>query len=124
MQLSTLPPDLDRLRAAWERFTTAGELAPWLDPLIALSWQRCAPRLSPAAGPPWSYASPDVLPLTVRQHKALMTLARPIMEDIYQYLEGSDAVLILADVTGCVLDLLGDPAPLAALTALGIRQGV
>ena len=126
MQPARQPPDLDGLKKAWEHFTATGHFLPGADadPLVRMSWQRCAPRLNPLGLPQWVYVSPDVLPLTLRQHVPLMTLARPIIEDIYQFLEDNGAMLILADSTSCMLDLLGDQDIVAYAATLGIRQGV
>ncbi len=125
MQPTPLPLDLDRLKAAWEHFTITGSFNPEieLDPLVAISWQRCAPRLNPGSLPQWAYVSPDVLPLTLSQHAALRAIARPIMEDILQFIEGSGAMLVLLDSTNCVLETLGDRTTLDEADALGLRQG-
>ncbi|MGH2522459.1 MAG: sigma-54-dependent Fis family transcriptional regulator [Anaerolineales bacterium] len=123
MQPGTSLPDFNQLYHVWEKFTTTSTLDLGVDPLVAISWQRCAPRLNPERPPRWTYVSNEVLPLTLRQHRPLMRFARPIMEDIHQFIEGSDAMLILADSTSCVLDLLGDVETVAYATGLGIRQG-
>jgi transcriptional activator for dhaKLM operon len=125
VQPTPLPLDVDRLKATWEYFTRTGsfgsEVEP--DPLVAISWQRCAPRLNPSHPPQWAYVSPEVLPLTLSQHAELRAIARPIMEDIHQFIEGSGAMLVLLDSTNCVLERLGDEAILDETDALGLRQG-
>ncbi len=122
---TTLPkPDLAALRAAWERFTLTGQLAPGLNPLVGVSWQRCAPRLNPHLPPQWAVLNADVLALTLRQNRLLMEIARPIMEDIYQQIEGAGALLILVDSTTCALERLGDEAVLAQVREAGAQLGV
>lgn len=123
MQPSEQPIELPRLKASWERFVDTGQLAPELDPLIATSWQRCAPRLNPRGKPQWVYVSASMLPLTSVQHSFLRLVARPVMEDIYQFIEGSGALLILTDSSSCVFELLGDPVIEADARRLGFRQG-
>ena len=123
MQPTQSRADLTSLRQAWERFTATGRLSPDLDPLVASSWQRCAPLLNPAAGPRWVYLSIEVLPLTLNQHAALRAIARPIMEDVHQFVEGAGVTLLLADSTTCVLETVGDASLCAKITALGMRQG-
>lgn len=95
-----------------------------LNPLVAISWQRCAPRLNPFGQPQWAYVSEDVFPLTLNQHAALRRIARPIMEDIYQFIEGTGVLVLLSDNTGCVLEMIGDADLVEHVTALGIRQAV
>lgn len=124
MQPTHATIDLEKLRAAWEEYTTGGRgKAPDLDPLVLASWQRCAPRLNPAAEPRWVYVSDEVLQLTLSQHASLRAIALPIMEDIYQCIEGTGAVLLLLDSTTCLLEMLGHPQTLERASQLGIRQG-
>jgi transcriptional activator for dhaKLM operon len=123
MQPSNSTIDLERLLQIWLEFTSSGRLADDLDPLIRLSWQRCAPRLNPTGAPQHTYVSSEVLPLTLNRHAALRAIARPIMEDIHQFIEGSGAALALLDNTTCVLDTLGDRCALEKAASLGIRQG-
>jgi transcriptional activator for dhaKLM operon len=63
------------------------------------------------------------LPLTLNQHASLRRIARPLMEDIHQFIEGSGAMLILSDSTNCVLELLGDTDIMGYADTLGLRQG-
>ncbi len=123
MQPSNSVIELDRLQAAWSEFALTGRFAADADPLVKASWQRCAPRLNPNGAPQWAYVSDEVLPLLLSQHAALRAIARPILEDIYQFIEGSGAMLALLDSTTCVLELLGDVALLERAAGLGIRQG-
>src|SRR5579859_2157441 len=93
--------DLAQLKDAWECFRNVGSVPPGMDfdPLVATSWQRCAPRLNPTGSPQWIRASPEVLPLLLNRHVMLRTITRPIMEDVYQFIEGSGAALSLLDST-------------------------
>jgi transcriptional regulator of acetoin/glycerol metabolism len=126
MQPNSAPLNISRLKAVWEHFTTTGQFLPEasLDPLVVVSWQRCAPRLNPANPPQWAYVSPEVLPLTLSQHAMLRTIARPIMEDIHQFIEGSGALILLTDSTNCLLEGLGDKNTFDEAYQLGFRQGV
>jgi transcriptional regulator of acetoin/glycerol metabolism len=123
MQPSAQPLDLARLEAAWAQFIASGQLAPELDPVIAGSWQRCSRRLNPRGRPQWIYASPSMLPLISVPHSFLRMVARPVMEDVYQYIEGSGALLLLTDAAACVFELLGDPAIEALARSLGFKPG-
>jgi transcriptional regulator of acetoin/glycerol metabolism len=116
--------DRDFLQEAWETFTATGSLCRGVDPLVAISWQRCAPRLNPRGSPQWAGLGDEVLRLTLKQHAPLTSIARPLLEDTYQFIEGSGVALLLADGTSCVLDVMGDADILAEVTSLGIRQGM
>ncbi|MFZ1792635.1 MAG: sigma 54-interacting transcriptional regulator [Anaerolineae bacterium] len=111
------------LQVAWKTFTASGLIAPDLDPLVAMSWRRCAPRVNPHHGLAWQYVSNTVLPLVLKQHDALITVARPLMEDTYQCLEGVRTALVLADSTACVLEMQGDFEALSAISEAGGTQG-
>jgi len=115
---------LDQLKLAWVQFTTTGQLPPEMDPLVAMSWQRCAPRLNPNSPPLWASLRADVLALTLRQHQTVLSIARPLLEDVYQLIEGSGLMLIFVDSTIGVLDYLGDPPMLEAMEQFGVRRGV
>ena len=117
------PIAIARLKGLWDQFIQTGQLAPDLDPAIALSWQRCAPRLNPGGQPQWVYATPSMPPRTSAQHSFLRLVARPVMEDIYQYIEGSGALLVLTDGSACIFELLGDPAVEDRARHLGFRPG-
>ncbi len=117
-------PDLDRLHRRWSQFTQTGQLPDDLNPLIAAAWQRCAPRLNPHLPPQWSALSDDVLALTLRHRQALVSIARPILEDVHQHLEGLGVMLVTVDSAACLLDSLGDATIMEALAGLGWRRGV
>jgi len=88
------------------------------------SWMRCRSRLNPAAPYRTIHLSADVLRLLLRQHSALLDLARPIMEDILQVIEPLQAILVLCDSTGCVLDLLATSSAEAVQTRMGLVPGL
>lgn len=109
----------DRVLQAWESFQTSGvcdESA--LAPPIVRSWQRCAEaglgEHSPLAGP-----APDL----DGTQETLVELARPSMEDLYQFVEGSGFVVVLANAGLVMIDMLGDADIRAALEARGLRCG-
>jgi transcriptional activator for dhaKLM operon len=124
MQPTIGRPDLSCLQRAWREFIATACLIPGVDPLIAVSWQRCAPRLNPTGRPQWVYVSDEVFPLTLNQHASLRAIASPLMEDIHQFMEGAGAMLLLSDSTDCVLEIFGDRAAVDYAAGLGLRRGV
>jgi transcriptional regulator of acetoin/glycerol metabolism len=100
MQPSKTSIEIASLKRAWDWFTTTGKLPGEieLDPLVSASWMRCGTRMNPNGQLNWVYESEGTLQSTLKQLTALRNIARPIMEDIYQYIEGCSAVLLLMDV--------------------------
>lgn len=62
-------------------------------------------------------------PLDDPSHDGLRSFARPSMEDLYQFVEGSGFVVVLLDGTLQLIDLIGDAPMVASLEALGLGQG-
>ncbi|MER3489701.1 MAG: PTS-dependent dihydroxyacetone kinase operon transcriptional regulator DhaR [Meiothermus sp.] len=109
---------------AWQKFVATGSVPPELDRAIARSWERCRARLSPVDPPVLVRAIPAVFDRMVREAEALLNLARPVMEDVAQAVEGSGHAILLANAAGCVLWEIGDPDAIAYLESKGIQPGV
>jgi transcriptional activator for dhaKLM operon len=127
MQPTDYPLKPDQLRRLWSIFVGYGELSEeeiaTLDPAIWLSWQRCRPRFDPLATPRLKRLSQASLQPVRRAHAAVTAVAAPLIEDIHQYVEGSDCAIILATSAGCVLDYVGDPAAVERLQEAGMGEG-
>ncbi|HLF88827.1 MAG TPA: sigma 54-interacting transcriptional regulator [Anaerolineales bacterium] len=115
--------DLEAIRNAWDEFVTGRTLSPGIDPVVANSWRRCWPRLNPQR---------EITPVRLTEDRILsiqktnaewMTFARPIMEDIHQYIETSDTVVLLVNSAGYVLDILGDVSMMEMVKVFGIEVG-
>jgi transcriptional regulator of acetoin/glycerol metabolism len=107
----------------WEQLVSQRRIALDVDPLVAFSWQRCGFLLNPRGKPQWTYLSADTLSLTLNKHSAFRVVARPLMEDMNQYIEGANAVLLLVDSTACILELLGELQSMQHVLSLGFRIG-
>lgn len=105
---------------AWETFTHTGSATtPLIAPPILRSWQRCAAaKLNPNVP-----ALDTPLPLPKHAHAALRELARPSMEDVYQFVEGSGFTVLLFDHTLCLVEQIGDPAMVELVAALRLGLG-
>lgn len=125
MQPSKKNIEIGSLKRAWDLFTTTRKLSDEieLDPLISASWMRCGTRMNPNSQINWVYESESAFQSTLKRLTALKNIARPIMEDIHQFIEGCSAVLLLTDSTGCLIEILGDPQTLAGLQSEGLRPG-
>src|SRR5262249_10534517 len=71
----------------------------------------------------WTYASDRTLQSTLKQHTTLRNIARPIMEDIYQFMEDSHIALMLTDSSGCLLEVFGEPSLTNELQVRGFQAG-
>ena len=125
MQHQKIHEDFSRLKSAWELFTSTGKILAGADlnPLVASSWLRCSLRMNPNGPINWSYAGENTLQSTLQQHTTLRNVARPIMEDIYQFMEDCRVALILTDSTGCLLEMIGEQSLIMDLQAIGLRSG-
>ncbi len=128
MQPQNYPVALDELERLWRLFVSTGRLEDEerqkLDPVIWRSWQRCYLRLDPTAQPHLTTLGEDAFHSVQVKNFDLIAVARPIMEDIHQFVEGSNVAVLLADGAGCILDLLGDAPMLEAIRERGCGAGV
>ncbi|HXF68708.1 MAG TPA: sigma 54-interacting transcriptional regulator [Thermoflexus sp.] len=124
MQSWAYPVDLALIRSRWEQFVKYRRLDPALDPLVAASWERCFPRLNPHAPPALPCLDEQTLERVRITLFDLIATARPLMEDLHQFTEGSGLALALFDGAACVLDVLGDSEIVRAAEAVGLRPGV
>ncbi len=127
MQPTDYPFNPDRIAQLWTTFVNYGGLSSAqiasLDRVVWHSWLRCRPRFDPFATPRLKRLSRASLQPVRRAHIALTNVAAPLMEDIHQYVEGSNCVIILANSAGCVLDYLGDARAVQELQERGMGEG-
>ncbi len=114
MKPSDYPIRRDVLKQFWFSFMKTGQVEPAHalepDPEVVRSWQRCAPRLDPRQSPRLVTLKEQAMQTILKTHEDLLMMARPFLEDIYQFLEGAYCGIIIADGAGCILDVEGDIA--------------
>ncbi|MCB9421806.1 MAG: PTS-dependent dihydroxyacetone kinase operon transcriptional regulator DhaR [Ardenticatenaceae bacterium] len=102
----------DSLYKYWHSFMTNGHVQAIddhpLDLVILASWQRCAPLFDPNLRARPKSLNETALSAILKSQADLMTIAIPYMEDVYQFIEGSNNAIILTDGTTCALEVLGD----------------
>jgi transcriptional regulator of acetoin/glycerol metabolism len=108
---------------AWERFVVNRQLDPDVARPIGQSWKRCWPRLDPHRRISLSRIDGQRLLSVQAANLDMISIARPIMEDICQFIEGSNSVLVLSTRAGYILDLLGDKCMTDVLMQAGISHG-
>jgi transcriptional regulator of acetoin/glycerol metabolism len=127
MQPTSYPIRQELLDRLWTFFMATGHLAEedkvLADPLVLQSWRRCAPRMDPGAEPRPVLVREQTLAWWRKAQGELITVATPIIEDIHQFIEGSNCAILLLDGTGCVLAIQGDDSFVAHLTARDLASG-
>ncbi len=108
---------------AWNKFIHQQEICPELNPLVVNSWKRCWARLNPYRESMLKKLAAEHLLAAQVASFDLISLTRPVMEDIYQYIEGSGSILLLTNGAGYVLDLMGDSDYLEMVGQIGIVPG-
>jgi transcriptional activator for dhaKLM operon len=101
--------DLEKLRAAWTEFVNNENILPEVSPMVANSWRRCRAYINPAQKLQYNKLNPDHLLAAHVASFDLISIARPIMEDIYQNIDHSDTIIVLVNRTGYILDVLAEP---------------
>ncbi len=109
---------------AWSQYFESGELdLKTLRPEVANSWQRCRNlKVNPFQETPGSV---NQLELHERLYakQRLMKIARPFMENLYNFVKGSGFQVILTDEFGFLLDVLGDPEIVSQTRQLDLCPG-
>ena len=123
----------------WNQFVLQGVLREDALPVSLIqSWRRCeALGLDPYGTPAAPYRQPSAkssdslempspaTPPATRdvQNAALLPLLRPAMEDLHQFAEGSECVVVFADADVRIVDMVGDAAMQRDLEHLGLTVG-
>ncbi len=98
------------IEEAWNRYVANEELdIQKLRPEIASSWQRCRNlRVDPFGHESFDIRGQELKErLRVANH--LVTIARPYMHNLYNYVKGSGFQVVLTDKDGFLLETIGDP---------------
>ncbi|MCA9920951.1 MAG: PTS-dependent dihydroxyacetone kinase operon transcriptional regulator DhaR [Anaerolineales bacterium] len=127
MQPSSYPIEFGILRNYWRQFVQNGEISVIdttpLDPAVYSSWQRCKPRVDPYKTVRPTILKGGALGTLLRSHSELMSMAIPFMEDMHQFMEGSDSAILITDGSGCVLAMEGDAAAKSMVQARDLGVG-
>lgn len=121
------PIDHEHLYNCWHSFMKTGRVDETavanLDAVIHASWQRCAPLYDPYLRARPKTLNETALAAILKSQADLVTVAVPYMEDVYQYIEGADNAVILADGTTCVLDIVGDERSVQTINDYRMGRG-
>src|SRR5579859_8242947 len=108
--------------SVWKQFVLHGVMQDEaLPPALLQSWKRCAALgLDPYGETPADDIAASAAPGISRQ---LLTLVRPAMEDLHQFIEGSACMVVFANDDARVEDCFGDQDMQLELEQLGLSLG-
>jgi PAS domain S-box-containing protein len=123
---SSYPYDRAKLETAWTSFVQTGQFPSTpLDPAVKRSWRACLNAgLDPLSSPRPTYCEAQAFEQRRQASFDLIAVARPFMEDVYQFSGERDIALYLTDQFLCVVDCLGDSQLSDILEERGFRPGV
>ncbi len=111
----------------WETFTQTGKVSreqrDLLDPTVLSSWHRCMPRLNPLGTPRSSPIHGQALSSLLRAQSDMITIARPIIEDIHQYIAGTGCSVFVVDGSACNLSMVGNAEAMEFINSYGLGEG-
>lgn len=125
-ELSSRPLDQQRsLISAWERFLVDNEpLSLLVRPVVEDSWQRCQKAaIDPGLGQAPIRAATEHLDAVRQRHATLRRAALPILQKVSEQLCGLDAVILLADPAGLILDVRGELHAYAKAHDVNLTEG-
>jgi transcriptional regulator of acetoin/glycerol metabolism len=106
----------------WKQYVLQGVVQEdILPPALMQSWRRCVSLGLDPYGEPGSEEITHATSTSVSQQ--LLSLVRPAMEDLHQFVEGSECVVVFADAEALIVDMVGDPATQKELEHLGLSVG-
>ena len=124
--------------AIWKQFVLQGVMQEdVLPPALVQSWRRCAAQGLDPYGASSSIGREDMRELRTNRDQeqlsaaadmhyshTLLSLVRPAMEDLYQFAEGSECIVVFADTEARIVDIVGDESMMNEFGHLGLAIGV
>ncbi len=115
--------NLEKQLNAWSEFANHEKIQPGVLPIIASSWERCWARINPTKKIQFHQLNPDHLLAAQVASFDLISISRPVMEDIYQNIEHSDIAIMLLNGTGYIIDIIAELETRKRLLSEGIQVG-
>lgn len=99
----------DKARA-WKKFIDCGEIeADCVSSAVSQSWQYCMEhKIDYREGKGCIDIDPTVLQALLEQNEAIIRIAKPFMQNLYQFFRNSGFIVVLADTKGYILENFGD----------------
>jgi transcriptional regulator of acetoin/glycerol metabolism len=124
-QMFSNPVNDAGIMSAWERLLNGCELpSDSLRDLIDVSWQRCLrAQVDPRRGEAPPPLAEESLHSVREAYAELLTSSAPVMAHARNFLAETGTVMALADPSGMILTLEGDPATIAAAANIHLLAG-
>ncbi len=107
--------------SVWKQFVLQGVMQEdVLPPSLMQSWRRCAALGLDPYGELPGYDDPR---LTTTIPQDLLSLLRPAMEDLHQFAEGSECLVVFADAQARIVEIVGNRTMQEELVHLGLTVG-
>lgn len=107
----------------WNEFIKTGDISHKVKREIADSWRRCKGyKVNPMSGKGLDTEKLSIRAIT-EKNKELMSVAKPIMENIYSIVKGSGFAIFLTDRDGYIIDIIGDKEILEEANNLNFKRG-
>lgn len=100
--------NLTYTREYWDKFINQNIIDSNINLEVRESWIRCKNRDLNPFEPRIEDASKKKLNEKTDENKDLISIARPIMDNLYRIVSGSGFVMVLTDREGCIIDITGD----------------
>lgn len=92
--------------------------------VIMESWERCRQaQVNPHSDSIHQQLDNGSLQVVLKQNQDLITIAKPFMDNLYQIVAGSGFVVVLADIRGYIMEILGDSDTLLNPITVSFFQG-
>ncbi|MBP2667440.1 MAG: modulated sigma54 specific transcriptional regulator, Fis family [Firmicutes bacterium] len=99
----------DPILPIWEDFISGKNDAQGMRSKVGDSWRRCRDNsVNPHDSSPHEKIDDSVLAKLLTEKEDLITTAKPIMSNLYEFVSGSGFVVVLADERGRIIELYGD----------------
>jgi len=110
-------------RAAWEAFVHSQRASDQVPQNLISSWQRSRLRLDPFQHVRLQQLSAYHLLSAQLASFNLISLARPVMEDLFQFIEHSQCAIFLTNNAGYVLEVVGHSDIVREMASFGMTPG-
>jgi PAS domain S-box-containing protein len=92
----------------WLKYMNEGIAVKDIDPIITESWKRCREYGVDPMGGQGTGVDVEAYEKALEENKELLSIARPIMENLHEIVVGSHFALVLTDRNGLIIENIGD----------------
>ncbi|MBP1926223.1 transcriptional regulator of acetoin/glycerol metabolism [Sedimentibacter acidaminivorans] len=111
------------IEKSWKKFIETGDIDNGVRTEIAESWKRCksygVDPINKNVRPKYSVDADH----KTYENEELISVARPIMENVYNIVRGSEFAIILTDKDGYIIEVIGDEDMLKKMDDLNFVKG-